>query len=37
MDLTPLVQDDALRVADFTLRHIENLRADVAGRLGKMT
>jgi hypothetical protein len=24
-------------VADFTLRHIENLRADVAGRLGKMT
>ena len=37
MDLTPLVQDDALSVADFTLRHIENLRADVAGRLGKMT
>jgi LmbE family N-acetylglucosaminyl deacetylase len=37
MDLTPLVQDDTLSVADFTLRHIENLRADVAGRLGKMT
>ena len=37
MDLTPLVQDDALSVADFTLRHLENLRADVAGRLGKMT
>jgi LmbE family N-acetylglucosaminyl deacetylase len=36
MDLTPLVQDDALSVADFTLRHIENLRADVAGRLAKM-
>jgi LmbE family N-acetylglucosaminyl deacetylase len=36
MDLTPLVQDDTLSVADFTLRHIENLRADVAGRLGKM-
>ena len=37
MDLTPLVQDDTLSVADFTLRHIETLRADVAGRLGKMT
>lgn len=36
MDLTPLVQDDTLSVADFTLRHIENLRADVAGRLAKM-
>ena len=36
IDLTPLVQDDALSVADFTLRHIENLRADVAGRLEKM-
>jgi LmbE family N-acetylglucosaminyl deacetylase len=33
MDLTPLVQDDTLSVADFTLRHIENLRADVAARL----
>jgi hypothetical protein len=30
------VQDDALSVADFTLRHIETLRADVAGRLAKM-
>ena len=36
MDLTPLVQDDTLSVADFTLRHIENLRADVAARLAKM-
>ncbi len=36
MDLTPLVQDDTLSVPDFTLRHIENLRADVAGRLAKM-
>lgn len=36
MDLTPLVQDDTLSVADFTLRHIENLRADVAGRLAKL-
>ena len=35
MDLTPLVQDDTLGVADFTLRHIDNLRADVAGRLGR--
>jgi LmbE family N-acetylglucosaminyl deacetylase len=36
LDLTPLVQNDALSVADFTLRHIENLRADVAGRLAKL-
>ena len=35
LDLTPLVQDDTLSVADFTLRHIENLRADVAARLGR--
>jgi LmbE family N-acetylglucosaminyl deacetylase len=33
MDLTPLVQDDTLSVRDFTLAHIEKLRADVAGRL----
>lgn len=36
MDLTPLVQDDTLSVADFTLRHIENLRKDIAGRLTKL-
>ena len=36
MDLTPLVADDKLSVRDFTLAHIENLRADVAGRLGKL-
>ena len=35
MDLTPLVQDDTLSVRDFTLRHIEQLRADVAGRIEK--
>ena len=35
MDLTPLVQDDSLSVRDFTLRHIEQLRADVAGRIEK--
>ena len=33
MDLTPLVQDDTLSVRDFTLGHIEKLRADVAKRL----
>jgi LmbE family N-acetylglucosaminyl deacetylase len=35
MDLTPLVRDDTLSVRDFTLRHIEQLRADVAGRIEK--
>jgi LmbE family N-acetylglucosaminyl deacetylase len=35
MDLTPLVLDDKLSVCDFTLGHIEKLRADVAGRLEK--
>ena len=33
MDLTPLVRDDTLSVRDFTLAHIENLRADVVGRI----
>ncbi len=33
MDLTPLVRDDTLSVREFTLGHIEKLRADVAGRL----
>ena len=37
MDLTPLVRDDTLSMRDFTLGHIEKLRADVAGRLAKMT
>jgi LmbE family N-acetylglucosaminyl deacetylase len=36
MDLTPLVQDDSLSLREFTLAHIERLRADVAARLGKM-
>lgn len=35
MDLTPLVIEDKLSVRDFTLAHIEKLRADVAGRLEK--
>ena len=36
MDLTPLVADDTLSVADFTLRHIDRLRADVAARIEKL-
>jgi LmbE family N-acetylglucosaminyl deacetylase len=35
MDLTPLVSDPTRDVADFTLGHIERLRADVAARLAK--
>ena len=33
MDLTPLVNDETLSIVDFTVAHIERLRADVAGRL----
>ena len=33
LDLTPLVNDETLPVVDFTLAHIERLRADVAARL----
>jgi len=36
MDLTPLVVDDQLSIRDFTLAHVEQLRADVAGRLAKL-
>ena len=35
MDLTPLVHDETLSVADFTTAHIERLRADVAARISK--
>jgi LmbE family N-acetylglucosaminyl deacetylase len=35
MDLTPLVADPTLDVADFTLGHIDRLRADVAARVAK--
>jgi len=35
MDLTPLVRDDTLSVREFTLGHIDRLRADVAGRIAK--
>ena len=37
MDLTPLVLDPRLDVADFTLAHVDRLRADIAGRLGRLT
>lgn len=35
MDLTPLMNDETLSVADFTVAHIDRLRADVAMRLEK--
>jgi LmbE family N-acetylglucosaminyl deacetylase len=35
IDLTPLVHDDKLSVADFTAAHIEKLRADVTARIKK--
>ena len=35
MDLTPLVNDETLSVADFTAMHIERLHADVATRIRK--
>ncbi len=37
MDLTPLVQNPSLSIADFTLAHVDRLRDDVAKRLGKLT
>lgn len=36
MDLTPLMHDDTLTVADLTLAHVERLRADIAGRLARL-
>jgi LmbE family N-acetylglucosaminyl deacetylase len=36
MDLTPLVQNAALDVADYTLAYVDRLRADVAARLAKL-
>jgi LmbE family N-acetylglucosaminyl deacetylase len=35
MDLTPLVQDETLNVAAFTLAHVERSRADVMARLAR--
>ena len=37
MDLTPLVADPTLDVAEFTLAHIERLRAEVASRLARFS
>jgi LmbE family N-acetylglucosaminyl deacetylase len=37
MDLTPLVNDETLAVADFTTAHIERLRSDVAARIKKFS
>jgi len=36
MDLTPLVQNTTLDVADYTLAYIDRLRAEVAARLAKL-
>jgi LmbE family N-acetylglucosaminyl deacetylase len=36
MDLTPLVHDETLSVADFAAAHVERLRADVVGRIKKL-
>ena len=36
MDLTPLVADASLDVAEFTLAHVARLRADIAGRMAKL-
>ncbi|HLV01015.1 MAG TPA: PIG-L family deacetylase [Acidobacteriota bacterium] len=35
VDLTPLIQDDSLSLADYTLRFIDDFRADVEGRIKK--
>ncbi|MEO7412624.1 MAG: PIG-L family deacetylase [Opitutaceae bacterium] len=35
MDLTPLIVDERLNVRDYTLAHVERLRADIAQRLEK--
>jgi hypothetical protein len=35
MDLTPLVQNPELSIADYTRQHIERFQQDVAMRLGK--
>ncbi len=37
MDLSPLVADEKLSIADFTLAYVERLRADIAGRLGRFS
>lgn len=37
MDLTPLVNDPKLNIADFTLAHVDRLREDIAKRVDKFT
>ncbi len=36
MDLTPLVLDENLSVSEFTLAHVDRLRADIATRITKL-
>jgi hypothetical protein len=35
MDLTPLIEDDTLDIADYVLGHVDRFRADVARKLGE--
>jgi LmbE family N-acetylglucosaminyl deacetylase len=37
MDLTPLVADEKLSIQEFTLGHVDRLRADIAGRIAKLS
>jgi len=37
IDLTPLAHDDSIRVEDFALAKIDRLRAEVAGRLARLS
>ena len=37
MDLTPLVADEKLSVAEFALATVDRLRADVAARIARLT
>ncbi|HWA08653.1 MAG TPA: PIG-L family deacetylase [Opitutaceae bacterium] len=37
MDLTPLVADENLSLREFTLAHVERLKADVAARLDRLS
>lgn len=36
MDLTPLIEDDALDVADYVLGHINRFAKDVSDRINRM-
>jgi hypothetical protein len=35
MDLTPLMENDRLSVAELALAHVDRLRADIAARIAK--